>query len=136
MKAPGTRCIIATLLFALAGFVFAGDFKSEIITGGHFLTINLSDDHFLVIRNFTQEGGTGRGLVTVMTTAGLTANVLAATIIDSGTSPAPTATPSPTPTPLPLEVINNVVVAGPATITVTCPTDATTCFVSYKKDSD
>jgi hypothetical protein len=46
-------------------------------------------------------------------------NVLAAAILDM----------------TPLEVINNVVIAGPADVTVTCDPSAT-CFVSYKKDSN
>ncbi len=36
----------------------------------------------------------------------------------------------------PLEVINSVVIAGPADVTVTCPDASAICFVSYKKDSN
>jgi hypothetical protein len=103
----------------------AGDFKSVILQANAVLpTITVPADHFLKIRNFTQEGpATSRGVVTVTTTSnGLTANVLTAAIID------PEATPGS------LEVINSVVIEGPASVTVTC--GDTTCFVSYKKDSD
>ena len=105
--------------------VFAGSFQSATIMPGGSLSIEVPDSRFLVIRNFTQEGGTTRGVVTVTTDSG-TANVLAAAIVDSGTSS----------TSIPLEVISNVVVAGPATVTVTCPADATNCFITYRKESN
>jgi len=35
-----------------------------------------------------------------------------------------------------LEVISNVVVAGSATVNVTCPADATNCFITYRKESN
>jgi len=78
----------------------------------------------LVIRNFTQQvGATNRGSVSV-TTNGLTINnAFTATIIDPA---APQGM---------LEVINNFVVAGPATVTVTCG-DTTSCFITYRKGED
>jgi hypothetical protein len=63
--------------------------------------------------------------VTVTTDNGA-ANVLAAAIVDSGTSS----------TSIALEVISNIVVAGPATVNVTCPVDATDCFITYRKESN
>jgi hypothetical protein len=36
----------------------------------------------------------------------------------------------------PVEVINNVVVAGPASVSVTCPDLAATCFITYRKGDD
>jgi hypothetical protein len=125
VKIPGTRFLVAALFCAFATFVMAGDFKSVILQANAVLpTITVPADHFLKIRNFTQEGpATSRGVVTVTTTSnGLTANVLTAAIID------PEATPGS------LEVINSVVIEGPASVTVTC--GDTTCFVSYKEDSD
>jgi hypothetical protein len=125
VKTIATRSLIAVVFCASAVFAFAGSFQSATITPGGSLTIAVGDSRFLVIRNFTQEGGTSRGVVTVTTDTG-TANVLTAAILDSGTSS----------TAVPLEVISNVVIAGPATVTVTCPADATDCFITYRKESN
>jgi hypothetical protein len=76
-------------LCALAAFAIAGDFKTEVITTstGPFL-LDVPDHHFLRIYNFTQDGGTMRGVVIAA----------AAT-----PTPIPTATPTPTPTPTPIQ---------------------------------
>ncbi len=50
---------------------------------GDSLSLDIPDGQFLAIRNFTQEGGSQRGVVTV-TANGLTNNVLAAALIDQG----------------------------------------------------
>jgi hypothetical protein len=110
------------LLLSVAGFagaIFAGDFKSAIITTSA-LTINLPDDQILHIRNFTQEGGSERGVVTV-TINNQTANVLNAAIIDNTT--------------VPPEIINQIVIAGPATVTVP-PIAGATLFISFRKERD
>ncbi len=119
------RCLIAAVFCSSAICVFAGSFQSATIAPGGSLAIAVADGRFLVVRNFTQEGGTTRGVVTVTTDSG-TANILAAAIVDSSTSS----------TSIPLEVISNVIVAGPATVTVTCPGDATNCFITYRKESN
>src|SRR5260370_5766945 len=77
-----SRCLVA-FLFLNAGFVFAGGFKSKIITSSP-LTITVPGDRSLKITNFTQEGGTERGVVSVNLSgdAGGSANVLSATRID------------------------------------------------------
>ncbi|MDQ2823969.1 MAG: hypothetical protein M3R29_00775 [Verrucomicrobiota bacterium] len=81
--------------------------------------ITVSDNHFLRIRNFTQDGGSTRGRVSVTLGSGGTAtNILTAAKIDT-TAP---------------ETINSVVIAGPATVTVTAG-DATT-FITYTKEKD
>ena len=125
MKTIAGRFLVSVVFCASAIYAFAGSFQSATITPGGSLSIEVPDSRFLVIRNFTQEGGTTRGVVTVTTDSG-TAYVLAAAIVDSGTSS----------TSIPLEVISNVVVAGPATVTVTCPADATNCFITYRKESN
>jgi len=126
MKSPSPRFVAALFCFAFAAIVFAGDFKSAIISGGGSLSLpHVANDQFLVIRNFTQNGaGTSRGVVTVTTHTGGPTNVLTAAILD----PADTSAGS-------LEVINDVVIAGPADVTVMCGTAATDCFVTYRKDS-
>lgn len=106
-----------------ASSLCAGEFHSAIITSSP-LVLNVNDEHSLRIWNFTQQGGTERGLVSVTTSTG-TANVLAATIIDSTASP----------TPAPLEPINQVVIAGPAQVTVS-PVAGATLFITYRKQLD
>jgi hypothetical protein len=114
--------ILPFALCAFAGTTFADDFKSVTITGGTPLgPIRVHGDQFMVIRNFTQDTTQmTRGVVMVTNLPGGTlVNVLAAAILDM----------------TPLEVINNVVIAGPADVTVTCDPSAI-CFISYKKDSN
>jgi hypothetical protein len=119
------RFLAAVFILSCAGFVRAGDFVSMVLQANQQLPqITVPGDRFLVIRNFTQQvGATNRGSVSV-TTNGLTINnAFTATIIDPA---APQGT---------LEVINNFVVAGPATVTVTCG-DMTSCFITYRKGED
>jgi hypothetical protein len=118
------RFLTSLFVFAFAAFANAGDFVSVVVQATQSLpTITVPGDRILVIRNFTQEaGGKTRGFVSV-TTNGLTANnVLTATIVDPA---APQGT---------LEVINNVVIAGPATVTVNG--GDTNCFITYRKGED
>ena len=82
------------------------------------LSLDVPDAQFLTIRNFTQEGGTQRGVVTV-TANGQTNNVLAAALIDQGLS-------------VPPEFIKKVVIPGPAQITI-APVPGTTLFVTYRR---
>ena len=115
------------LVFGLlnAGLLFAGGFKSKIITTSP-LTITVPDDRFLKITNFTQEGGTLRGVVEVTFTgdAGGSANVLSATRIDFSTGINSQNFP---------EFINRVVIAGPAEVSV-APVAGATLFITYKKE--
>ena len=107
--------------------LFAGAFKSKIITTSS-LTITVPEDRFLKITNFTQEGGTDRGVVgvTVSGEAGGTANVLTATRIDFSTGINSQNFP---------EVGNQVVIAGPAEANV-LPVAGATLLISYKKESN
>ena len=124
MKTLVGRMFYAFLATAMAaGLLRAGEFHSQIITTSPLL-INVNDEHSLRIWNFTQEGGTQRGVVTVTTSTG-TANVLTASIIDASASPSPS----------PLEPINQVVIAGPAQVTV-APVDGATLFITYRKQLD
>src|SRR4029453_2666018 len=89
MKTLAVRCVIALVVLVAASFAFANPFKSRIVTGTSSpLVITVPDDHFLKITNFSQEGGTDRGVVAVMLTGDEntgTANVLTATRIDLST---------------------------------------------------
>jgi hypothetical protein len=121
-------------LFVIAGFVavafgapnsvWANGYKSMVLAGAASLSspIKVPDDRFLVIRNFTQQGGTNRGTVSVTIGSQMT-TVLTASILPADNSSA-------------IEPINSIVIAGPATVNVTCGSDATTCFVSYRKESE
>src|SRR5437588_487013 len=115
--------IFTLALCGYAGTTFADDFKSVVVPLSG-LSIRVHGDQFMVIRNFTQEMGTTRGVVTVSKPPNppVPVQVLAAAIISQSTSP-------------PLDVINSVVIAGPADVTFTCGNGAT-CFVSFKKDSN
>ena len=119
-----SRLLAALFLFGFTGFVNAGDFVSMVLQADQVLpTITVSGNHFLLIRNFTQEVGcVNKGFVSV-TANGLTiTNAFVATVED----PATTFANDP---------VNEFVVAGPATVTVTCG-DTTSCFISYRKGQD
>ena len=119
-----SRWLVAFFLLN-GGFVFAGGFKSKIITTSP-LTITVPDDRFLKITNFTQEGGTERGVVRVNLSgdAGGSANVLAATRIDLSTGINSQAFP---------EINNSVVIAGPAEVRI-APVIGATLLITYKKE--
>jgi hypothetical protein len=127
MKILFWRYLVACVLLAAASFVFAGEFKSRIITSSP-LMITIPDNHFLKVTNFTQEGGVDRGVLTVTLSnqtdqTGQTANVLTASRIDSSTGSASQNPP---------EIINQVRVAGPAQVTV-APVLGATLFITYRK---
>ena len=119
------RVLVAVLILSATSFVRAGDFVSQVVQVGNPITITVPSDRFLVIRNFTQEGPTAavttRGTVEAIDSTGSHGMVLTTTILD----------PDPT---LVLEPINNVVVAGPSTVTVT--PGNTNCFITYRKGED
>ena len=116
---------LAAFFLLNPGFVFAGGFKSKIITTSP-LTITVPEDRFLKITNFTQEGGTDRGVasVTLGGDAGGAANVLTATRIDFSTGINSQNFP---------EISNQVIIAGPAEVTVPAVAGAT-LLISYKKE--
>jgi hypothetical protein len=115
--------LIAFLLFGATPFVFAGPFRSKVITSSP-LNITVHDGQFLRVWNFTQQGGVDRGVVSVMLQDSQTANVLAATRTDLSNSTSVS--------PSPPEVINRVTIAGPAQVTV-APVLGATLFITYRK---
>ena len=116
---------LAAFFLLNAGFVFAGGFKSKIITTSP-LTITVPEDRFLKVTNFTQDGGTDHGVVRVplSANAGGTANVLTATRIDFSTGINSQNFP---------EIGNQVVIAGPAEAKVP-PVVGATLLITYKKE--
>ena len=129
MKILLGRCTVAFCILGATTFVFAGEFKSKVITSSP-LVITVPDNHFLKVTNFTQEGGADRGVLTVTLndetgqTANATANVLTASRIDLSTGNGSENPP---------EIINRVIIAGPAQATVV-PVVGATLFISYRKE--
>jgi len=121
MKILFGRSLVACVLLGAISFVFAGGFKSRIITSSP-LTITVSDEQSLRVRNFTQQGGVDRGVVTV-TLNDQSANVLTASRID--TSSLSTSQ----------ETLNQVVIAGPAEVTI-APVVGATLFITYRKEAN
>jgi len=121
MKILFGRSLVACVLLGATSFVFAGGFKSRIITSSP-LTITVSDEQSLRVRNFTQQGGVDRGVVTV-TLNDQSANVLTASRID--TSSLSTSQ----------ETLNQVVIAGPAEVTI-APVVGATLFITYRKEAN
>ena len=118
------RWLVAFFLLN-SGFVFAGGFQSKIVTTSP-LTITVPEDRFLRITNFTQEGGTDRGVVgvTLSGDTGGTANVLTATRIDFSTGINSQNFP---------EIGNQAVIAGPTEVKVP-PVAGATLLITYKKE--
>jgi hypothetical protein len=121
----------AVLAFAFADTIHAGDFVSQVVQGttppATAFTIQVPGDRFLVIRNFTQDAfatdgvtpATLRGKVSV--TFPSAATVITASLLNTDASKT-------------LEPVNDVVIAGPATVTVTA--GDTNCFITYRKGQD
>lgn len=126
IKMQLSRWLVAFFLLN-AGFVFAGGFKSKIVTTSP-LTITVPDDRVLKITNFTQEGGTERAVVRVNLggdTGGI-ANVLSATRIDFSSGVNSQNFP---------EISNPVAIAGPADVRI-APVPGAMLLVSYKKETN
>src|SRR5947208_1517047 len=121
-----SRWLVAFFLLN-AGFVFAGGFKSKIVTTSQ-LTITVPQDRFLKITNFTQEGGTDRGVVRVTLSghAGGIANVLTATRIDSSTGINSQNFP---------EIGSQVIIAGPTEVKIP-PVSGATFLITYQKGAN
>ena len=119
-----SRWLVAFFLLNV-GFVFAGGFRSKVIATSP-LTIPVPDDRFLKITNFTQEGGTERGVVRVNLSGdgGGVANILTATRIDLSTGINSQNFP---------EISNQVIIAGPADVSV-APVAGATLVITYKKE--
>jgi hypothetical protein len=131
MKTLTVRFFVAAVFLAAAAIIFANPFKSKIIsTGDSVLEIIVPDDHFMKITNFTQEGGTDRGVVQVDlpfdSPNGGSTNVLTATRIDLSTGAMAQNAP---------EISNRVTIAGPARVRIS-PVPGATLFITYRKERD
>ena len=131
MKMLALRCLVALTLLLAVTVAFANPFKSKIIAGDDpVLEIIVPGDHFMKITNFTQDGGTDRGVVEVTLPGdsenGGTTNVLTATRIDFSTGSNAVNYP---------EIGNRVTIAGPARVRIR-PIVGAKLFITYKKDRD
>src|SRR4051812_17657615 len=124
MKKRAASLIILSV--CLTAFVVrAGQWNSVIISEtDSSLALDVPEHHFVRIRNFTQEGGSERGLVTATVNSGLSKTVMGATLIDTTSGPG-----------VPAETIKKVVVAGPAQITI-APVPGATLFVTYRREAE
>lgn len=131
MRTLTVRFFVAAFFFATAAVGFANPFKSKIISSSDsLLEITVPGDHFMKITNFTQDGGTDRGVVQVTlpgdTENGGTTNVLTATRIDFSTGSNAQNAP---------EINNRVVIAGPAIVRIR-PVVGAKLFITYRKERD
>ena len=131
MKMLAMRCLVALSLLAAAAVAFANPFKSKIISGtDSVVEITVPGDHFMKITNFTQDGGTDRGVVEVVLPGdqenGGSANVLTAARIDLSTGSSAQNAP---------EITNRVTIAGPAIVRIR-PVVGAKLFITFRKERD
>ena len=131
MRTLTVRFFVAAFFFATAAVGFANPFKSKIISSDDtVLEIIVPGDHFMKITNFTQEGGTDRGVVQVSlpgdTENGGATNVLTASRIDLSTGSNAQNAP---------EINNRVTIAGPAIVRIQ-PVLGAKLFITYRKERD
>ena len=131
MRTLTVRFFVAAVFLAAAAVGFANPFKSKIVSStDSVLEITVPDDHFMKITNFTQEGGTDRGVVEVDLPGdapnGGSSNVLTATRIDLSTGANAQNAP---------EISNRVTIAGPARVRI-APVIGAKLFITYKKERD
>jgi hypothetical protein len=131
MRTLTVRLSVAAFFLGAAAIAFANPFKSKIISSSDsVLEITVPGDHFMKITNFTQDGGTDRGVVEVVLPGdqenGGSTNVLTAARIDFSTGA--NAQNSP-------EISNRVTIAGPAIVRIR-PVVGAKLFITYRKERD
>jgi hypothetical protein len=131
MKTLSVRFFVAAVFFGTAAVSLANPFKSKIIQSNDpVLEITVPGDHFMKITNFTQDGGTDRGVIEVVlpgdTENGGSANVLTAARVDFSTGANAQNAP---------EVSNRLTIAGPAIVKIK-PVVGAKLFITYKKERD
>jgi len=131
MRTLTVRFLVAAFCVGAAAVAFANPFKSKIISSSDsVLEITVPGDHFMKITNFTQEGGTDRGVVQVSLPGdqenGGATNVLTAARIDSSTGSNAQNAP---------EINNRVTIAGPAIVRI-APVLGAKLFITFKKERD
>ena len=131
MKTLSVRFFVPAVFLCAAAVAFANPFKSKIVSSNDsVLEITVPGDHFMKITNFTQDGGTDRGVVEVSlpgdTENGGAANILTAARIDFSSGANAHSAP---------EINNRVTIAGPAIVRIR-PIVGAKLFITYKKERD
>ena len=131
MRTLAVRFFVAAVFVSAAAVAFANPFKSKIISSNDsVLEITVPGDHFIKITNFTQDGGTDRGVIEVVLPGdsenGGSTNVLTAARIDFSSGANARSAP---------EIDNRVTIAGPAIVKIR-PVVGAKLFVTYKKERD
>jgi len=131
MKALSVRFFVAAVFVVAAAVAFANPFKSKIIQStDSVLEITVPGDHFMKITNFTQDGGTDRGVIEVILPGdsenGGSANVLTAARVDFSTGANAQSAP---------EISNRLTIAGPAIVKIR-PVVGAKLFITYRKERD
>lgn len=131
MKMLAARYVVGLTFLATAAVALANPFKSKIISSDDsVLEIIVPGDHFMKITNFTQDGGTDRGVVQVTLPGdsenGGSTNVLTAARIDFSTGANVQTAP---------EITNRVTIAGPAIVRIR-PVVGAKLFITYRKERD
>jgi hypothetical protein len=131
MRTLTVRFFVAAVFFAAAAFAFANPFKSKIISSTDSLVeITVPGDHFMKITNFTQVGGTDRGVVEVVLPGdsenGGSTNILTAARLDLSTGANAQNAP---------EISNQATIAGPAIVKI-APVVGAKLFITFKKERD
>src|SRR5215813_11149294 len=131
MKTLSTRFFVAAVFLAVAAVALANPFKSKIIQSTDSeLEIVVPGDHFMKITNFTQAGGTDRGVIEVVLPGdaenGGSAIVLTAARVDFSTGANAQNAP---------EVNNRLTIAGPAIVKIK-PIVGAKLFITYRKERD
>ena len=131
MRMLALRCLVALSLLIATAVAFANPFKSKIVSSDDsVLEITVPGDHFMKITNFSQDGGTDRGVVEVVlpgdTENGGSTIILTAARIDFSTGANAQNAP---------EISNRVTIAGPAIVRIK-PIIGAKLFITYKKERD
>ena len=131
MRTLTVRFFVAAFFLAAAAAAFANPFKSKIVSSNDsVLEIIVPADHFMKITNFSQDGGTDRGVVEVVlpgdTENGGSTNILTATRIDFSSGANAQNAP---------EISNRVTIAGPAIVKIK-PVLGAKIFITYRKERD
>ena len=131
MRTLTVRLFVAAFFLGAAAVGFANPFKSKIISSSDsVLEITVPGDHFMKITNFTQDGGTDRGVVQVVLPGdqenGGATNVLTAARIDFSTGSNAQNAP---------EITNRVTIAGPAIVRIR-PVVGAKLFITFRKERD
>ena len=131
MRTLTVRFFAAAVFLAAAAVAFANPYKSKIISGeDSVFETTVPGDHFMKITNFTQFGGTDRGIVQVVLPGdaanGGSTNVLAAARVDFSTGSNVQNAP---------EITNRVTIAGPAIVRIR-PVVGAKLLITYRKERD